>query len=196
MQAHVDHQAVAAAGQAAPVDPRTLLIDLLMAGHKGDAGTSPPVGHRNAGVGRRRDARRHAGHHLHRDAPGRQMGRLLAAPAKQKGIAALEPHDQTAAAGQLHQHRIGTGLGHRMVAAALAHEAALTARRHQIQQGLGHQGVVDEGIALLQEAMGLEGEQLGIARTRPHQIHGAGLGDSAGLGGGTHGRASRDAMRN
>jgi hypothetical protein len=45
-----------------------------------------------------------------------------------------------------------------VVAAALAHEVALAVLRHQIEHGPGHQGVVHEGIATAQEAMGLEGE--------------------------------------
>jgi hypothetical protein len=45
-----------------------------------------------------------------------------------------------------------------MVAPALAHKMEFTALTHQIQQLLGHKGVVDEGIALLQQAMGLQGE--------------------------------------
>jgi hypothetical protein len=72
-----------------------------------------------------------------------------------------------------------------MVAAALAHEVPFTVRRNQIQQGRRHQGVVDEGIAVAQQAMGLEGEQLRIAGTGPHQIHGA-----------AHGTNSRASIRN
>jgi hypothetical protein len=48
---------------------------------------------------------------------------------------------------------------------------ALAALWHQVEQGPGHQGVVDEGIAAAEQPMGLEGEQVGIARTRPHEIH-------------------------
>jgi hypothetical protein len=58
--------------------------------------------------------------------------------------------------------------------AALAHEVALAVLRHQIEQGLRHQGVVHKGIATPQEAMGLESEQFRIAGAGPHQVDGAG----------------------
>ena len=115
------------------------------------------------------------------------MGRLLAAAAKQKGITALKPHDQAMAAGQFHQHRVGAWLRHGMVTTALADKVELAALGHQIQKGLRHQGVVDESIALPQQPVGLEGEQLRITGTRPHQVN------RAELGRGTHGRASSSA---
>ena len=125
----------------------------------------------------------------------RQVGRFFAAAAKQKGITAFESHDALVAPGELHQHRIGAGLGHRMVAPALTHEMEFAALCHQIQQLLGHEGVVDEGIALLQQPMGLEGEQVGITGTRPHQIH---LARRIGHFGVTarHGRAPKLVRRN
>jgi hypothetical protein len=65
---------------------------------------------------------------------------------------------QAMAAGQFHKHRVGAWLRYGMVTAALADKVELAALGHQIQQGLRHQGVVDEGIALPQQPVGLEGE--------------------------------------
>jgi hypothetical protein len=62
------------------------------------------------------------------------------------------------ATSQLQQHRIGRGLGHGMVAAALADEMPLAVRSNQIEQGLRHQGIMYQGIALAQETMGLQSE--------------------------------------
>ena len=134
------------------------------------------MGHGDSRIGRGGNAGGDPGHDLHRDALAGQVGRLLATAAKEEGITTLEPHHRAVAAGQLRQQGIGAGLGHRMVAAALAHKVLFAVAGHQIEQGLGHQGVVHEGIAAPQQAMGLEGEQLGVAGAGPHQVDGAGGG--------------------
>jgi hypothetical protein len=54
-----------------------------------------------------------------------------------------------------------------MVAAALANKMPLAVRPDKIEQGLGHQGVVHQSIALAQETVGLQGEQLRIPRPGP-----------------------------
>ena len=195
VQAHVDDKPVAALGQAPPIHPGTDLVDFLVAGHKGDAGSGLAVGHGDAHIGGGGDAGRHPRHHLRLHPMAGQMGRFFAAAAKQKGITAFESHDALVAPGELHQHRIGAGLGHRMVAPALAHKMEFTALCHQIQQLLGHEGVVDEGIALLQQPMGLQGEQLGIAGARPHQIHLAQWVGDHGVAA-RHGRAPKLVRRN
>jgi len=144
------------------------------------------MGHRDAGIGRRGDAGGDPRHHLHRHAVGREIGGLLAPPTEQERIAALEPHDHAMALGQLHQHGVGALLGNRMVAATLAHKVAFAPLGHQLQQGTGHQGIVNEGIALAQQTMGPQGEQLRIPRSGPHQIDGT---EPASTG--RHGKASR-----
>ena len=173
VQSHVDHQAIAAAGQAAPIDAGPLLIDFLVAGNEGDAGAGLAMGDRDSRVGGSGDASGDARHHLNCHAMGRQVGGLLAAAAEQEGIAALEAHDALVLLGQLHQHRVGAGLGHGVMAPPFAHEMALTVLGHQLEQGLGHQGVVHQGVAAPQQSIGLEGEQFGIAWPCPHQIDGA-----------------------
>ena len=50
----------------------------------------PTVGHRDPGVGKGRNGRRHAGDHLIGDPMGREALNLLSAPAKDKGISALQ----------------------------------------------------------------------------------------------------------
>ena len=65
---------------------------ILVAGDEGDRGGVVAVGHRDAGVGARRDPAGDAGHDLELDSGLAQRFPLLAATAEDERIAALQPH--------------------------------------------------------------------------------------------------------
>ena len=116
------------------------------------------MGDGDTGISRGCNSRGHTRHHLHGNAPRREVGSLFSTATKQKGIPSLEAHDAGMALSELHQHSIRARLGNRMMTATFAHEVTLTAFGHQIEHLLRHQRVVDQSVAASQEPMGLAGE--------------------------------------
>ena len=147
------------------------------------------MGDGNSGVGRGSNASGDTRHHLNRNVSLRQVSGFFPSTAKQEGITPLQAHHGAVLLGHFHEHCIGAGLGHRMMSATLADKTAFAGCRHKIQHFLGHQRVVHQGIALAQQPMRLQREQLGIAGTGSHQINGSGL-----FSGG-HGRETSRSIR-
>lgn len=61
-----------------------------------------------------------------------------------------------------------------MVASPLADEVVHASRGGEVQELLGHKGVVDKGRALPQQAVCFHGEQIWFPGAGPDEIHGAG----------------------
>ena len=93
LHAHVEDERSRESRQRLPVERRLLLGRVLVAGDEGDGGRVVAVGHRDARVRGPRDAGGHARDDLEPGSGGRQRLRLLAAPAEDEWIAALEAHD-------------------------------------------------------------------------------------------------------
>ena len=90
-----------------------------MARHDGEDVADAAVGHGYAGTPRHADRGRDPGHDRHGQ-PGLHGGRdLLAAPAEDVGVAALEPHDREAGEGALDHDALDLVLGHGMVSGRL-----------------------------------------------------------------------------
>src|SRR5579864_1165190 len=75
-----------------------------------------------------REGRRNAWHHLDRDAPFTEKNDFFPAPAKDKGISALEPHHAQPSTRGFKEPRVYLGLACRPETSALAHENELGRR--------------------------------------------------------------------
>ena len=99
--AHEEHQRPSRADQGVEVDGKRL-PRLGPACDDMEGGAVVPVGHRDAPVGRRRDGGGDAGDLLKIDARRGQRLQLLAAPAEEEGVPALQPHHIVPGPGLFH----------------------------------------------------------------------------------------------
>ena len=95
-----------------------------------------------------------------------QNGELLAAAAEDVRVAALEPHDVLAVAGELHEQGVDRVLRHRVVAGELADVDDLGVEHPRpIQDAPRAEPVGDDDVGVLQGAQAAHGEQVGVAGT-------------------------------
>ena len=115
----------------------------------------------------------------------RQKRELLAAAAEDERVAALEPHDALAVAGEGDEQRVDRVLRHGVVAGQLADVDDL-GRQHDalggepVEHAARAEPVGDDDVGGLERAQAAEGEQAGVAGS------GADERDLAGRGGGGH----------
>ncbi len=95
-----------------------------------------------------------AGYHLH----------LLARPAEDQRIAALEPHDFPAGASQGHEQGVDFRLGCAVIASAFADEMPFASRRAVLQQLFVDQLIAHHRLGSLQELQSTQGDKVGCAR--------------------------------
>ena len=105
-----------------------------------------------------------------------QIFELLAAAAEDEGIAAFQAQHALAGLGMLGQQRVDLVLALAVVALDLADIDALGIAAHVVQDLRPDQLVVEHDVGLLHQAMGAEGQQIGIARTGADDIDGAARG--------------------
>jgi len=149
---------------------RTTMV-AAVAGDDGERRRQGPVGDGDAGVGRDRHRRGDAGHDLERHAGGGQGLGLLAAPPEHERVAALEAYDALAPQSPLHEQGVDLLLGHGRTR-RLPHVDPLGAGRRQVQQGDLREPVVHHHVGPGQQLGPPAREQAGVARPRPHQVHG------------------------
>ena len=118
--AHEKDQGALCPHQGLKVDVQ-LLPRPLVAGDDVEGGAAVPVGHRDAPVGGGGDGGGDAGHLLKGDAVLGQQLQLLAAPAEQEGVAALQAHHVLPLQGLVQQDPVDLLLGHRVAGGLLAH---------------------------------------------------------------------------
>ena len=111
-----------------------------------------------------------AGHDFKRDAGGGQFPGLLAAAAKDVGIAALEADDAFAGAGFVHQQLVQLVLGNGVVAGAFAGINQFRARRGQAEQVPVDERVIDDHVRAAEQLRPAHGNQAGVARAGADQI--------------------------
>ena len=143
---HEEDQGAGVLPQGRPGNGAGLFGGVFVAGDEGHQGGVAPVGHRDAGVGRHRHRRGHPGDHLEGDAGRGQLFRFFAAPAKDKGVAALEAHHREPGPGPFHQQLVDAALGHRVGPGLLAHIEQFRPRRGLFQEFRAGQLVVDHDI--------------------------------------------------
>ena len=171
--AHVDGRRAARPGERCPVLLREA-FDIVSRQHgQGRIAASP--GQRHAEVGRRTRGRRDARHHLEGDACLAKRGDFFIKPSEHGRVAALETHDAPSLARVLHHQRVDIGLLPRGAEACLARldEQRLAAR--QLEDAGRDEPVVDDDVGLVQQALRLARQQLGITGTGADQGHAAGL---------------------
>jgi hypothetical protein len=141
---------------------------------EGDRGRDAAVCHRDAGVRRRRDPGRHAGHDLERDPCGGERLRFLAAASEHERIAPLQPHHALALATQLHEERIDRLLAGRVGAATaladLEHRHAwihAACRTHDRRIG---QRIGGDDVAARQQVATAHRDEARIARPRADEV--------------------------
>ena len=169
--AHVNHQGEL--GLARGVRQRhpigATVARLGVAGDEDHAMGVLAVGERHVQAGERRQARGNAVDHLHRNACGLQRFHLFAAPAKNKGVAALEPHHLFAALRLADHELFDKRLRRAGAAAAFAHVDHAGAGR-----GVGQHRVVHQVVHQQHRGAGngfdrFEREQVGVAGACAHQ---------------------------
>ncbi len=141
-----------------------------MAGEEDEGAGSVAMGERDAELGGAGQRRGHAGHHHGPDARGAQGGELLSAAGEDQRVAALEADDALALAGEADEQRIDLGLGQAVIAARLADIVALGVLAGAGEDLGGDEPVMDDGIRRAEQALGVEGEELGIAGTGADEI--------------------------
>ncbi len=166
-QPHVEHQGLAWGGQRRP-----LLGDIALLVMPGDE-LHPlgviAVGEGNAAVGGAARCGGDARHHREGDARLGQGLELLATPAKDKGIAPLEPYHLFAQLRLFQQQLVDRLLGHTVAARLLANKDPLGIPANKRQHLLRHQPVIDHHIRLLQLLQAIQGKQPRIAGAGAHQ---------------------------
>ena len=110
------------------------------------------------------------------DAVPVKIGGLLAAPAKQERIAALETDDLAPVAGEADQQGIDLGLGNGMTFGLFADTDPGCPRRNQRHDLVGDQPIVDHHVGFVQQTAGLEGQEFGVARPGTHEVDDGGTG--------------------
>ena len=140
-----------------------------------DRGAEIPMGHRNARIGRYGQGGGNAGHHLEGDACRFQQLQLLPPPAKEEGVAALEPHHPLVLLGLAQKDPVDLLLGHQMVAGFLAHVDFFRVLGDKRQNGGAHQPVVYHHLGIFNGLTALLGQKPRISGTCPHQNHAAHL---------------------
>jgi hypothetical protein len=132
-------------------------------------GAEIAVRHGDARVGRGRDGRRHARHHLEGDAARGGDLQLLAAPAEEEAVAALEPHDRLALEGLFDEDLVDPVLRDGVAAGIFADVDLLRPRGHHGEDVLPDQPVVDHDVGAPQRLLALPGEKSRVAGARADQ---------------------------
>ena len=145
-----------------------------MSRDEGDGGRQPAMGERDAGRGSAAQGGGDARDDGDRQAGAAQRLDLLATAPEHERIAGLQAHHGLAGTHAAHQLGVDFGLGpaHPAVALADGDELGVTARARQ--DGRRHQVVVQDGIGLLQELRGAQGQEIGITRAGADDVGDAG----------------------
>ena len=170
-QTHVDHHRLARPRERGPIQVAAAVLE--MARDEGAAVRVVAMRERNARIGRDAAARGDAGHHLEGNAFGGQRLQLFASAAEHERVAALEPHHARMLVREPGQQRIDVFLHQRVPAAFLAHVNPFRLRTNERKNVGPDQVVVHDDVRRSQQPRGAHGEQVGIARSRAHQVHGA-----------------------
>src|SRR3989442_9961333 len=129
------------------------------------------VRERDAGVGRYREGRRHAGNDLERHLRPAERLRLLRAAAEEEGIAVLQAHDGLPGARALHQQRLDGLLARPVAVVVRAAECDhLRPGADEVEQTRADQAVVHDDVGRCEAALAAPGEEARIAGPRSHQV--------------------------
>mmetsp|Transcript_30043 Transcript_30043/g.82835 ORF Transcript_30043/g.82835 Transcript_30043/m.82835 type:complete len:275 (-) Transcript_30043:49-873(-) len=181
LQAHVEHGRLlpCALGQLPPVQVRQSPCLALAHEEAQAVDPAPAVRQRHEAGGGRPGGGSDPGHHLSLDSMLSKELELFAATTEDEGVAALQAHDAAAAAAVRQQQLVDLLLLQAAVLgvpAALAHVHELRRCRHQAEDVLRYQVVVQNHLSSLQPPQRPQGQELRIARPRPHERYRAARG--------------------
>ena len=158
------------AGDGFEVEGGLRLGGIFVSGENCQGGVVGSMSDRDARVGGSGEGGTHTGHDLITTA-GRSQGLgLLAAPAEQKRVAALEPRHGFSRAGFFDQHVIDSLLRKRVGPGFLARVDFLGRLRGEFQQERIAQIIVDHHVRTLEAVTAFEGQQAGIAGAGADEI--------------------------
>jgi hypothetical protein len=169
LHAHVEDQGPGEARQRLVVEGRVLLLGVLVPGDEGDGGGIVAVGDRDAGVGWGGDPGRHSGNHFERDARRGQCLCLFAASAEDERITALQPDDELALSGALHQQLIDSLLRDARGAGLLPDVEQFGVGPGSHQNVVRDEAIVDDHVGRDDQLEGPRRDQPRISRTRADQ---------------------------
>ena len=167
VQAHIKHHRQPGIGQGLPGQGQGAVLEV--AGDKDTGLGMVPMGQGDTGIGRTAAGGSDTRHHLKGNTLPRQGLNLLAASAEDKRIASLQTQHLFALAGKAYQQPVDIRLGHWMAPLGLAHVDPFRPGIATVQHLLGHQPVIDYHLGLLQQPVGLEGQQFRIPGPPTHQ---------------------------
>jgi hypothetical protein len=157
--AHVEDERAGKRRERRPVERGLRLGGILVPRHEGDAAGHVAMGDRDAGVRRRRDPGRDAGHDLEGNARLPQRQRLLAAAPEHERIATLQAHNVLAGAGVLDQEAGGLLLRELRALPLLADVDALGPHRRPGHRRRRDQAVVEDHVGPRHELERAAGHQ-------------------------------------
>ncbi len=157
-------------GQRRPRHLRALAVAGLVAADERQRVAAARVGERDAGVGRGRQADRHAGHDLEGDALLVQEQRFFAAAVEEERIALLQPGHDLALAGLLgEQEADGVLVG--VLTGRAADVDPLGVARRQVEHARMHRAVVDHHVGRFEAPLSAHGHEPRPAGPGADQIH-------------------------
>ena len=109
--------------------------------------------------------------YFERNAGGGQLFGFLAAPAENKGVAALEAHHRQPGPGSVHQQLVDAALGNRMVPGALSHIEDFSPRRDLFQELRVGQLVINHDVGPAQERQAFHRNQPRVAGPGAYQVN-------------------------
>ncbi len=173
LHAHVQDERAREPGERLPVERRLVLLRVLVAGDERDGGRVVAMGDRDPRVRGRRDARRHARHHLELDPrPGERLC-LLAAAAEDERVTALEPHHAAPMARALDHQFLDPLLRRPTVPGLLADVDQLGLRTRTVEDRGRNQAVVEHDVGGGDQLHRLHRYQAGIAGAGADEVHDA-----------------------
>ena len=147
-----------------------------MGGHREEPPRDSAVRDRDPSRGRTGDGRAHARDDLDPDPGGEQLHGFLASPPEDHRVAALEAHDPLSGPGRVDHAGHDLGVLHHHVPAPTPDRHDLGAESGEREDLRRDELVVQDQVGGREQRRRSEGDEPGIARPCPDQVHGAGDG--------------------
>jgi hypothetical protein len=129
------------------------------------------MGERDAGAGGHGGERGDAGNHFEGNAGLGELFRFFATPTEHIGIAAFEPNHGFSSHRTVAEDLMDLVLGERVIPPTLSGVDDFSAGRGESEENGIDQRVVHDDVRAAQDFGATEGEETGIARTGPDEVH-------------------------
>ena len=182
--AHVDDDCLVRLGEGLPVEVDGVVLEV--AGDEHATLRVVAVRQWEAEAGGGAEGSGDAGNDFNGNTSSDQLIHLLAAPAKNEGVAAFEANDKFAFECLIDEQLADILLRHGVLAGHFADENTLGGGRDEIKNAVADEVVVDDDFSLLQQARAFECDQLGVAGASTDQGDAAKRSIRVGRGGRGH----------